>query len=403
MTIVINRPSPHRRGLRPSTGLAVGLSTVAIAWACISGPTDDGHDEIRLALLKSEVDDVLAPTYASFAERAASLRDATKALADARAAGDDDAMALASARQAWIDASLVWQRAEVMQIGPAGSSAYVIGGQDRRDAVFGWPTVSACRVDVQTAGQGYAAADFLANALVDVRGLATVEYLLFVDGSGNACGSSEPINADGTWAALAEEDIATRRAAYAAVVAADVASIADELAQTWVPGTGEFARWLVAPAENGSPYESPAAGLDDVLGALGYVDTVLKDGKLASDDAASGDSPWAQQGKEHALANLEGARMLILGGESAEAGTGFDDFLVELGASDLADRLDAAVDEAVGSVAAVDGSFEAALAADPMALVPAQAAVQRLVDLLKGEVATTLGLRAPGEAAGDAD
>jgi uncharacterized protein len=405
MTIVISEPRfiPGGTGRRPAGPVAVAAAAFTVAWACISGPVDDGHDATRLAILDSQVESVLGPTYAEFDVAMAVLRDATAAWASATTDGGDIEATRESARAAWIDAMAVWQRAELLQVGPAGSSAYVIGGEDRRDAVYSWPTVSPCRVDEETVVEGYAASDFFTQSLVNVRGLAAVEYLLWADAASNSCASAEPINQDGSWAALAADEVERRRASYAAAAAVDVAELAGELAQTWESGTGEFAVWITLPGEGGSPYATPAAGLDDLLGASSYVDTVVKDRKLAATSVADTESPWAMQSKVHVRANLEALQQLVWGGRSAGEGTGFDDLLVEFGNAELADELTRAIADAIAAVDGVDGSFEAAVTANPAALAGVQDAVQEVVDLLKGPVATTLGLSSPGEAAGDAD
>jgi predicted lipoprotein len=387
---------------RPSSLAALAAAAAAIAWACLADPGPDEHDPLRLAILHSEVEHVIAPTLDEFDAAAATLRDATAAWSAATQAGEDATAAREAAREAWRQAMSVWQRAEVLQIGPAGSSAYVIGGEDLRDDVYAWPTVGPCRVDEELVARSYAEASFFANSLVNVRGLAAVEYLLFTESDANACAPGDPINVDGSWTALGADEVARRRAAYATAATAAVATIATDLSARWVPGSGQFARWITAPGEDGSPYEHATDALDDVLGASFYVDGTLKDAKLAATSTTT-ESPHAVRSKEHALANLEGLRQLVLGGRTAVEGTGFDDFLIELGEDALAAELMGAIDRAVAAVGAVDGSFEDALAADPAALANAQVAVQQITDLLKGPVATALRLTSPGEAAGDAD
>lgn len=383
----------------------MAAAAVAIAWACVTGPGEnpDGRDPLRLEIARSEVDNVLAPTFTTFAAAADDLKATTAAWSDAIATGGDAAAARDAAQASYRTAVLVWQRAEVMQVGPAGSSAYVIAGEGLRDEIYSWPTVNACRIDEELVAGSYGDPAWFQSALVNVKGLDAIEYLLFNDSSAHACDVTSPIEVEGTWSALGDDEVQARRAAYAAGAAAAVASVASELAEDWKAGAGQVAVWATTPGEADSPYETPTSFLDDLLGATFYVESAIKHSKLAATTTAELESPYAQLSKEHVVANLEGVRMLVQGGPAGTDGTGFDDFLVDVGEAELADELLAAIDASIEATQAVPGSFADALADDPAALAAALAEVSDLVDLLAGPVATALRLRRPGEAAGDAD
>jgi predicted lipoprotein len=196
--------------------------------------------------------------------------------------------------------------------------------------------------------------------------------------------------------------LARRRAAYAAAAAADVAALGERLSSAWGPG-GDWADWLSRPDDDDSPYDDPSAAADGLMNAALYLDVRVKDRKLGAASSDLLESAFSARSKEHVLANLEGFRLVLLGGETPDQGYGFDDFLVALEEPELGAQMIAAVDEAVAAASAIDGSFEDALAADPGALVPVQDAVRRLTDLIKGPFVTTLKLSPPGEGAGDAD
>lgn len=401
MTVDIKK---HR--FRAPVWRAVTVTVTAglvIAWACgLDRTKPDPCDPYRLSVAQSVADNVLAPTFVGFEARANDLATATAAWSDAAEQGGDVQATRDAAATAWNEAMLVWQRAELMQVGPAGPSAFVVGGEDVRDEVYSWPTVSRCRVDEELVANEFGAEGFFDAALVNVQGLDALEYLLFYDGPDNACDASSTINADGSWDALGADELARRRAAFAAFAAAEVARYASDLAATWGPG-GDYADWLVRAGDEDSPYEDPAAAVDDLVTAVLYLDVRVKDRKLAATTVDALESPLSGRSKEHVLANLEGLRLVLLGGEDAEAAYGFDDFLEALEQPDLAVQVLTALDDAIAAVEAVDGSFEDAVTADPGALSSAQSAVNVLDDLLKGPFVTTLKLRPPGEGAGDAD
>ncbi len=389
-------------------GLAAGL---VVAWACIgTEPGDDGgglavDEDLAREALRSIADQAIAPTYAEFAAAADALEQATAAWAAAE--GDDIEPARAAAADAWLAAMAAWQRAELMQLGRAGSSD-AIGGEGLRDEIYSWPTTNACLVDNELVVEGFDEPDFVSTRLVNVYGLDALEYLVFQTEPVNACPPQHPLNADGEWDALDPVELDARRARYAASIAAATSTVADELAADW---SGTWADYLADPGMGESPYPDAAAALDELMRAAFYLDIEVKDIKIAepagltctSSCLAKLESRWAAASKQNVLANLEGFRRLYLGGESPEAGVGFDDLLVSIGEDQLASDMLARTDEAIALLEGFEGSFIAALEADPDALIEVHAAIKRVTDLLKGDFATVLALTIPSDAAGDAD
>lgn len=400
---IVSRIAGWVRRAPPGTRLALVASAIGIAWACTVGTTHDEYDPLRLEITSSIADNVLGPTYAEFDVVADALVEATAAWASAVASGGDGVAERMAAQESWNAAMVVWQRAELMQLGPAGVSAFHVGGAELRDEIYSWPTVSACRVDEEIVARTYEDPSFFTESLVNVKGLAAIEYVLFVDVPSNACAATDPINTGATWDALGPEEVSRRRSAFAAAAAVHVASNAQTLADAWAPGSGEFAIGLSTAGEPGSPYASPVAALDEIASAMLYVDTQLKDGKLSAASVEEVESMWAHRSKEHAVANLEAVRLLVLGGPTPEAGTGFDDFLRERGEDRLADDLLVAIDDAIAAVQAVSPTFEEALASDPAALTNAHDVVAALSTSLKTDLVLALSLSPPGEGAGDID
>lgn len=397
---------------RRSTHWIIAAVTV-VAWACDDGGGSEpgaSVDEVAAApVLRSLADNALAPTYAEFAATADALAEAAERYAEALDAGEDPEAPRAALDEAYSAAALAWQRAEVMQLGPAAGSEGV-GGESLRDEIYSWPSVNPCRVDQELVSRGSDAPDFFEAQLVNAYGFDALEYLLFAGGQDNACPPQLAINTDGSWVALSEDELLLRRAEYGAVVAAGIASTADTLAQAWAPG-GTWNAALADPAS--SPYDSVQTALDEVLRSMFYVDKVLKDAKIAGPAGILGcsaevcldaiESPYGRHSAAFAIANLEGFARLYYGGSGPAAGTGFDDMLRDAGEGALADELTADIDAAIEALQAIDGSFADALTEDPAALDAAHAAIVELTDDLKGDVPTILRLNIPAEAAGDAD
>ncbi len=390
---------------------AIAAATV-IAWACDDGAGAPGNpidEDAARPVLRSLADNALAPTFAEFRTAADALEVAASAHADAVASGGDAAATDAALRQAYADAWVAWQRAEVMQLGPAAGSQGV-GGSFLRDEIYSWPSVNRCRVDQELVSQAYADPGFFESELVNVYGFDALEWLVFAQGFDNACAPQLDINAAGEWDALDERTITERRAAYAAVVAGGIAQQASVLADAWAVG----GTWNGALSEPSSgEYGTVQVATNEVVRAMFYVDKVLKDTKLAvpagilacaSEICLDGiEAPLSALSGPAAVANLEGFARLYHGGSDAAAHQGFDDMLRDAGEGALADQITADIEVAIAELSAVDGSFAEALTSDPAALDAAHASVVALTRHLKGDFVTVLALNIPSEAAGDAD
>ena len=199
-------------------------------------------------LLASLGDNVILPTLRDFAQAASALETATATYAQSGSSDDR-----AAAQQAWRDAMSLWQRAEVMQIGPAGVMGDVAGGEDLRLQIYSYPLVNRCRVDQELVEGAYVDPGAFSNELVNVRGLDALEYLLFSDGQTNACAPQNDINSTGSWNGIVDQ-LAERRADYAASAAALVSSHADLLVRAWEPSEENFLTELATAGSGSGTY-----------------------------------------------------------------------------------------------------------------------------------------------------
>jgi len=379
--------TPMKTRLPRLAALGAALTLAVVPSGCTSpAPVD------RAAVLQA-FGRCTASTAQEFVGVADALATATAAHADGPGEATRDA-----ARAAWLAAMDVWQRAEMMQYGPAALPA-LPGGRGLRDAIYAWPDVNRCLIDQNLVSRAWeqGAAGLGANA----RGLAAAEYLLFYTGAENGCAPTEGINAMGSWAALSAAELAARRAAYARAVTAEVAVQARALTAAWEP-TG-FAAQLATAGRGSTLFATQQAAVSAVADAVFRVDTDLKDLRLGRPlgvrDCTTGtcpaaaESPWADRGVRHVRNNLTGARALLLGC-AAGGNLGFDDLLDGAGASALSaqlrTRLDAA--DAAGRAVPVDGTV-AALASHQPALRGLLAAAQELSGFLKMELTTTLQIQ----------
>jgi uncharacterized protein len=402
------RTAGERAGWAVLAALALTAALQPIACGGGSGP---GPGDVEAgALLAAVGPSVVTPTLDEMAARVGALRGALDAWRDAIDAGDTEAIdgAHAAARAAWWAAMATWQRAEVMQIGPAAPAATAVAGADLRDPIYSWPTINPCRVDQETARARFADPGYFDAALVNVRGLDALEHLLYA-GPANACPPQVDINADGTWAALGAVGVRALRAEHAAALAGQLDADVDRLRDAWAPTGGDFSALLALAGEPASPYSGRQQALNAVYDALFYLETRTKDRKIALplgvrdctgaacaeqvESAPSGASiAWIE-------ANLHGFSELFHGGGD----TGMADLLVTLGHGALVERIDRNLDAAIAAAAAHDGRLDDLIREDRAAAQALHDAIKLLTDDVKGDLATVLALQIPSEAAGDND
>jgi uncharacterized protein len=318
-----------------------------------------------------------------------------------------------AARAAWTKAMEVWQRAELFQFGPAASKGKDHpGGANLRIEIDAWPLVGRCLIEQTLASKGYEAADFATTSLVNVRTLSAAEYLLFYEGTDNACPPVAAINAQGQWALLGPDEISRRKAAYALVVVRDVAARARQLADAWDPGKGNFLGELTNAGRGVYPSQQIAFnGVSDAAFYLGHEVKHLKLGLPAgfTVECASApcpenvESPWAKRSKAHLRANLRGYEQLLQGCADPSA-PGFDDLLRAVGAEGVAKKL---ADEVAADHKALDALGEPTLEDDIKKNSPGVKALfealRQTEITMKTELISVLDLEPPPASGSDND
>ena len=315
----------------------------------------------------------------------------------------DDARALAAApsRTTWQSAMKTWQRLEMMQFGPTGSSL-APGGQDFRDHIYAWPLVSRCAMDEVLVSKSYESG--VSALLVNRRGLAALEYLLFYENDDVVCSAE-------AWAKVSGTDRKAQKAKFVEALAVDLKVRAEGLASAW---EGGFVETLRTAGPGNATYPTAQGALNRVSDALFYLEKEVKDAKLAKPlglrDCASPpcldavESPYARHDLHNLRANLFAFRQATEGCGDGFSGMGFDDVLAASGASSLSTRLR---ERAVAAQAALEAieepSLKDALVADPASVRALYDAVKAVTDLMKSELTTVLDLELPLGLEGDND
>ncbi len=379
-------------GRRASWVVLAGLTGLAVAQACTRGGLDSVLDSLIDDVLAAVGPEVVQPGLAEFQGKLALLE---QELTDWQALGGEPL----EARAAWVEAMLAWQRVETWQIGPAGSSLSVIGGEDRRDEIYSWPTLNTCRVDQETTEGAWDQADFFSENLVNSYGLDALEHLLWA-GPEHTCPSQ--VGLDEAWDELGPQGLLSARQGFALALAGQLQVEAAALSARWEEGFAEDMR----ASSDRSPYASQTEALNEVFAAMFYLDPMTKDRKLGLPLGVGGEPAPEEveglasgQGAAFVAANLQGFSALFAGG----GGAGLDDLLVEVGHGDLAEQVLTAASTAEASALAIELPLDEQIEQDAAPVQALYEQVDVVTDLLEGDVATVLTLTVPSEAAGDND
>lgn len=392
--------------------LCAALSLVSCEGAGGGAAPASGDEALapeRLALRRqvlAQLGQQVLGTYQQFVLDAQALERATAAWASSGQEQDRE-----QARSMWRAAMQTWQRAEVMQVGPAGNSSSTVAGQDLRDEIYSWPLVNRCRVDQELVEAAYQDLDAFATERINVRGLDAMEYLLFYQGAQNACEPNSAINRDGSWALIPAQELDQRRAAYAHSLAQLLVRDGQRLHQRWQEG---FLAEVTGAGDGSQAFSSTQEALNAFSDAMFYLDKEAKDMKVAQPAGLANcgadtcpealESALAAHSRENLLANLLAFEQLYRGlGPDGQDGAGFEELLEALGAQQLVQDLDAALLRARALLEQDPMPFAQLLEQDPGRLVEIYQGLKALTDLLKTQFIGLLDLELPQRAEGDND
>jgi uncharacterized protein len=314
-------------------------------------------------------------------------------------------------RLSWEATIDIWQRLELMQLGPAGRKTHP-GGRDLRASIYSWPHRDHCEIDRNLTTEIYGTTPN--DVSKEAKGLWAAEYLLFATGTTNACEPDDAINMDGSWATLDESVLALRRANYAALTANTVADTAAILLEAWSPTVGDFLGELTQAGEGSRTYGKKRVAINAVSDALGYLEWGIKDNKLARPLGIIGcgkpdcsdylEATHSRRSKEHLRNNMIGFRKLFKGCGDDNTGLGFDDYLFARGAESIGQEIDAATRAVLDAIDTIEEpDLVSALANDEQSVRALHGTLSTLSTLLRNEFIIVLNLELPQMVQGDND
>jgi uncharacterized protein len=395
--------------------VCLAVSTLVTAAAACSGGDDGPATDAppvnfdRRELVRHIAADFLEPTYARFATESAALTTSIEAHCTAIAGGGDGTATLTAARAAWGTAIDSWELLDAVDVGPAAQDNDAL-----RSRVYAWPLLAPCTIDQDVVARWNDPGSYdVTTRLDNARSLGAVEYLLHYADTLSSC----PLTPAG-WDALAATpaDLARARCGLAGAVAADVRTHADQLAAAWSPSGGNYIAQLTEAGTAASSIPGEREAVNMITDSLFYVDRMVKDMKLGeaagivANNCGTVEEPclremehrFADRGTHAIRANLRALRDVFTG--AYDGGTlGFDDYLIAVGATDVATRMSANLDAAVAAADALPDGYTQALTQQRAMVVATHVAAKAVTDDMKSQFLTVLGLDIPDDVAGDND
>ena len=372
-------------------------------------PTAPSNNFDQTLLLQSLTDNVIVPTYTKFAQLAVDQDSAIGDYCDALTsqAADTDAKQLL-AKQSWRDAMAVWQIAEVMQIGPLLDNNNAL-----RNKIYSWPNTSACALDQDVVLAEEAGYD-ISTRTASRKGLDAIEYLLFNPNLAHSCTVFG--TAPQGWNNRTDEDRTAARCGLAKMAATDLVSNTEELLTAWNGTTNVqgYADILKNAGQVDSTFSNAQDAVNDVSDAIFYIEKFTKDAKLATplgvfaNDcglaacAQNVESRFAYHSLQNIISNIQGLNMIFLGGET-DAGVGFEDYLVDVGATDTAAQMRGDLAEVIEFALSLQNSLTQLLEQDPEQVQQVHDQLKDVTDIMKTDFIQRLALELPATSAGDND
>lgn len=364
-------------------------------------------------LIVNLADNVVTPAYNNFVTVSEQLTSDISTYCqsevdfDAQSAtAEQVTQTLSTAKASWRTTMNQWQQIELMQFAPL-----LDNDSQLRNRIYSWPVVSTCGVDLDVVSfeaGNINGAPFDINLRTPARkGLDALEYLLFNENLNHSCtGATFP---DG-WDNRSEQARKMARCQFAAEVAGDVNNNAQVLVAEWA-GENGFASILKTAGSTDNEFNTEHEAVNHLSDAMFYIDSVTKDGKLATPlglfanecgaepCAEAVESPYARNSLNNILHNLLSLQKLYTG----EEGIGFDDFLVDVGDADTAQNMTNAIDAAIASINAYQSSLADNLQNNDSQVEDTHQKVKDVTDIMKTDYINSLALELPQTSAGDND
>jgi len=316
---------------------------------------------------------VIVPTYERFAAEADLL-----AAAAAQLDAAPEAAALLAAQSAWRRTRAVWKQSEAFAIGPAETL--------RSAAKIDWAPIRSERIESAIASTAELTGAHVENLGANLKGLLTIEYLLF-----------DPVGGDvAVLTALAD---APRRRRFALAVAENIRDHAVLLRDAWRPGAGDFAAELGDAGQGSAAFPTVKSAVDKLVNQMIFLSEDIADTQLlAALGTRNGGVPQpealdahrSENGLADLLDNLASIQSVYFGGYSGRQGASLSDVVdgISPGAAGV---LSLALIRAMETASGIPQPLEQAVETDEELVARAQFRAKELMRRLEIDLVSVLG------------
>ena len=357
--------------------IACIVATSAAFWGCrkpttnIQPASSNGFD--KSAMLKSYADNVIIPAYKTMLDKLMALKSATDAFSSSPSAPTQSA-----ALAAYKDAYLQYQRIAPYQFGPAETALLDVylnysGGLDYSFTTAG--ELTGFSVDTATIESNIASGSYnlatMSRSTLYAQGFGAIGYLCFSPGATSKMSSN------------------TARGKYRSDLVKRMSDLVGSVSSNWVDYYNTFIE--NTQTNVGSP-------IGNIVNQLAYQLDMTKGprigwpfGKQSNGTvfATKCEGYYAGISKELAVESLTSLKNSYSGG----SGSGIDDYLISLKKESLNTDVLAQFDAAIAKVQAIPGTLSAAFTASPAEVDAAYKEIQKLLTLLKTDVASATAVQ----------
>ncbi|MCO7223339.1 imelysin family protein [Pleionea sp. CnH1-48] len=397
-------------------------SVDSTAGAGFNGGNNNGGNQTQFdenALLTHLTNNVITPKFNEFETVANSLEQAVSTYCQSEQGFNNGSITeqqrdtdRTSAQNAWLTSMNQWQQIEVMQLGPLIANQSLL-----KNNIYSWPVVSTCAVDQDVAffnaGNINGTPYDISNRVFTRRGLDALEYLLFNTNLAHSCTAN---TAPAGWDALTDAARREQRCQFAVAVAGDIANSAQQLLDAWGGANGYAQSLLNAANAPGSDFNNVHEAVNRISDGMFYIDSIAKDAKLGIplglfDNSCQQnvcpedrESQFANHSLQNIRNNLVSLRTLFTGEvTNSQVTLGFDDFLVEEGASATATNMLNAINNAIANIDTYQATLGDTLQNDSAQVQATHDQVKAITDQMKADFINQLSLELPATSAGDND
>lgn len=329
------------------------------------------------AMLSNLSSQVIIPTYRSLSAQAALLEESLEAFCL-----EPSLTGLESAQQQWRAARSIQKQADAFLWGP-----YV--DQGFQNKIDFWPArtenIEQALIDYESFTP-----ELIGNLGVSVRGLTTLEYLLF----GAEVSQEELLNS------FQEADSGTQRCNLLQAVGADFVINANDLLAAWNPEQGNYSASLALAGEGSLEYPTTQSAITKLLNQMILSLELMRDIKLGKPmGKANGgeplpmeiESPFSENSIEDMIDNLKGLKSIYTGRFESNIGLGFRD-IVDHQDDYIGGLVVTYIDQAINALEVIPKPLSTAVVLYPEACEAAYIRIEVLHRFMTSSISTLLGI-----------